>query len=559
MSELGELEVVVVDVQATAAAARGALLEVGWARTRAAAGPDLPEDAVAAHLVAPPAGTELPRAVSRLTGIRAVDWARGVLPERAWSLLSTATSGLAPGGTPAPAVAHFARFEEPHLRWLHARHGCGPFPLDLLCTHAIACRLLPELPRKTLRALAGYFGAGVGALRRSADHVRATAFVWHHVAALLEEREGVRDWAGLRAWLDRPARRCPRRWPLPPERRRALPDRPGVYRFLRAGGAVLYVGKAASLRQRVGSHFHAQRGRAERGLEMLSQARDVSFTETGTALEAALFETDEIKRLSPPYNVALAAAGRCIWFASRDLARTAERPDADHVVGPLVSPESLHGLHALSRACRDPHPAALAQRAAAVGVEAAYAPAPEPFAEGLARFRAERGEAADVRALVRLGARLWTRRLDTCATETEEETEPPPRTWDLQRVALALEETVVRAAHALRRARWLCRLAECSLAFAEAGAASRRLLVIAGGAVAARRELAIGEPLPLPPGHDRGPEARRQLFDVATFDRLRVLTTELRRVAAENEEVELRFGPHARLRGRRLRTVLRWV
>ena len=39
-----------------------------------------------------------------------------------------------------------------------------------------------------------------------------------------------------------------------------LPDRPGVYRLLRSGGAVLYVGKAGSLRQRVGGHFHAGAG-----------------------------------------------------------------------------------------------------------------------------------------------------------------------------------------------------------------------------------------------------------------------------------------------------------
>ncbi len=560
MVALGELEVVFVDVQATAAQpARGALLEVGWARASATNGAGLSAAEVVARLVAPPAGATLSAAVSRITGIRPQDWAAGVDPERAWRLLAATTAELSRDGRPVPAVAHFARFEEPYLRWLHGRHGSGPFPFDLACTHAVACRLLPELPRKTLRALAGYFGAGVGALRRSADHVCATAFAWHHLAALLDEREGVRDWDGLRAWLDRPARRCPRRWPLPAERRRELPDRPGVYRFLRAGGAVLYVGKAASLRQRVASHFHAQRGRAERGLEMLSQARDVSFTPTATALEAALLEADEIKRLAPPYNVALAAAGRGVWFASRDLARTCERPDGEHVVGPLVSPAPVAGLQALGLACLETHPATLAQRAAAVGVEVTYAPPPEPFSAGLARFRAEHGDPADVRALIRLGARLWARRLHTLAGEGDEATELPARTWDPQRVALALEETVVRAAHALRRARWLCRLCECSLAFAEGGAATRRLLVIAGGEVTARGDLAVGEPLPLPPGHDHRPEARRRVFDVATFDRLRVLTTELRRVAAESDQVELRFGFHSRLRGRRLRTVLRWV
>ena len=53
----------------------------------------------------------------------------------------------------------------------------GEPPLDIVCTHDIARRLFPDLPRRSLRALAGYLGRGVGVLRRSADHVEATAFL----------------------------------------------------------------------------------------------------------------------------------------------------------------------------------------------------------------------------------------------------------------------------------------------------------------------------------------------------------------------------------------------
>src|SRR5262249_61911102 len=78
---------------------------------------------------------------------------------------------------PAPTVIHFARFEQPFLRILAG----GEPPLDIVCTHDIARRLFPELPRRSLRALAGYLGRGVGALRRSADHVEATAFLWQEL------------------------------------------------------------------------------------------------------------------------------------------------------------------------------------------------------------------------------------------------------------------------------------------------------------------------------------------------------------------------------------------
>jgi hypothetical protein len=122
-----------------------------------------------------------------------------------------------------------------------------------------------------------------------------------------------------------------------------------------------------------------------------------------------------------------------------------------------------------------------------------------------------------------------------------------------------LEETVVRAAHAVRRGRWLVRLSECSLAWAEPGAERRRLLVIQGGAVVARADLEPDTPVPVPPGRARALGERRAVFDVATFDRLRVLTTELRGLAAGSGSVELRLGPHARMSRRRLQAVLRWV
>jgi DNA polymerase-3 subunit epsilon len=561
VTPLRDLPVLLLDAQATAAdPARGALLEIGWARWSAGETRELTAAEVAAHVVAPPPGESMPPAVARITGLGHADWVRGIAPAFAWQSLLRAAGRVAP--PPVPAVVHFARFEEPFLRALHGRHGAGPFPLDLVCTHAIACRLLPELPRRTLRALAGYFGAAVPPLRRSADHVAATAFVWRHLVALLAEREGVASLDELHAWLARPARRSPRRFPLPRERRRELPDRPGVYRLLRAGGAVLYVGKATSLRQRVSGHFHARGG--ERALEMLTQARDVACTETETALEAALLEADEIKRLAPPFNVALAADGRAVWFATVELGRLREGPDPEHVVGPLVSPAPIEALSALRAALALSEPPPLAVRARAVGVEPAWAPGPTCFAAGLARFVHEHGPADTTRALLRLGARLWARRRAVTAPGPDGAEEPKAETprrpaWDAERVREALEETVVRAAHAVRRGRWLLRLSECSLAWAEPGAETRRLLVFQGGAVAARADLPPDTPLPVPPGHARTPAERRAAFDVATFDRLRVLTTELRGLAAGPGSVELQLGPHARLSRRRLQAVLRWV
>src|SRR6185436_20844686 len=122
----------------------------------------------------------------------------GVAADVAWRELSSEAARLAM--QPAPTVIHFARFEQPFLRALAG----GEPPLDIVCTHDIARRLLPDLPRRSLRALAGYLGRGVGALRRSADHVEATAFLWHELVRRLEG-EGVGTWGALREWLAIPA------------------------------------------------------------------------------------------------------------------------------------------------------------------------------------------------------------------------------------------------------------------------------------------------------------------------------------------------------------------
>jgi DNA polymerase-3 subunit epsilon len=323
------------------------------------------------------------------------------------------------------------------------------------------------------------------------------------------------------------------------------------------------VGKAGSLRHRVSGHFHARAD--ERALEMLTQARDVACTETATALEAALLEADEIKRLSPPFNVALTGYGRSVWFATADLKHQRERPDAEHRAGPFVSPVPLEALSALQGALAPGGPSPLALYARAVGVEPAWAPGPECFAAGLARFVEEHGRVHSERDLFRLGGRLWARRRAGSGPVPEPDElvlEPPGGrrpSWDPERVREALEETVLRAAHAVRRARWLLRLSESSLAWTEPGSEKRRLLVIDSGVVVERADQDPDAPVPLPPGHGRTPAERCLSFDVATFDRLRVLTTELRTVATEAADVELRLGRHARLSRARLQAVLRWV
>lgn len=83
-----------------------------------------------------------------------------------------------------------------------------------------------------------------------------------------------------------------------------LTRRPGVYQMLDADGAVLYVGKARNLKNRVSSYFRAS-GLVAKTLAMVSRIADVRITVTATETEALLLEQSLIKKERPPYNIVL--------------------------------------------------------------------------------------------------------------------------------------------------------------------------------------------------------------------------------------------------------------
>jgi DNA polymerase-3 subunit epsilon len=341
---------------------------------------------------------------------------------------------------------------------------------------------------------------------------------------------------------------------MPRDVRLSLPDAPGIYRMLRTDGSVLYVGKAASLHHRVNSYFRKQNGVPERLLEMLSQARAISFDVSASPLEAALLEPDEIKRHRPAYNVALMVQDRALWFTSPNLSTRNSQPSPHCPLGPFTSIETLDRFGAFARA----------ERTALTS--GSRGPDDGTFTAGYERLCATHPELSRVdlsvhAKLLRLGTRLWREgRRDRDVDEDDtHEAGRGVTVWTPAFVQVSLEWLALRAALARRRALWLTRLADSSVVWREPGDSWARLIVIEKGEIALSAAVDASAPPPIPPGYRRPVAARRAAFTLASFDRVRVLTTELKRLSACGAPVALRLGIGPALDGSRLASALWWV
>ncbi len=85
-----------------------------------------------------------------------------------------------------------------------------------------------------------------------------------------------------------------------------LPVRPGCYLFIDKAGAVVYVGKAKSLRSRVRSYFSDGGSDTRYFIPILRRiVRDLETVVTSTEKEAAILENELIKKHHPRFNVKL--------------------------------------------------------------------------------------------------------------------------------------------------------------------------------------------------------------------------------------------------------------
>ncbi|HYA61824.1 MAG TPA: excinuclease ABC subunit UvrC, partial [Candidatus Sulfotelmatobacter sp.] len=91
----------------------------------------------------------------------------------------------------------------------------------------------------------------------------------------------------------------------PREKAASLPEEPGVYLFKDAGGTVLYVGKARSLRNRVRSYFLESRWADAKTGSLAREIADLETIVVDNEHEALALEHNLIKQYQPKFNVVL--------------------------------------------------------------------------------------------------------------------------------------------------------------------------------------------------------------------------------------------------------------
>jgi DNA polymerase-3 subunit epsilon len=240
-------------------------------------------------------------------------------------------------------VAHNAPFDRRVLRRAFELIGLEwPNP-PVLCTAALARKLLPLQRRRGLGVLADALGIEVDTAHRALADAETCARVLCAMfprlcANALTIADAVAITRGRRRTTPR-KRRTPALTPPPQLEFGDLPKDPGVYLFRDEDGRVLYVGKSISIRSRARAHFAPSSAPSA----WTVQASVVDYQSTNSELGALVLENRLIKQHRPPGNIRLTKRDdrlcyiRCRLDIPFPILEVSSEPAAGHAVtiGPL--------------------------------------------------------------------------------------------------------------------------------------------------------------------------------------------------------------------------------
>lgn len=86
---------------------------------------------------------------------------------------------------------------------------------------------------------------------------------------------------------------------------KTLPKEPGVYFHKNKNGDIIYIGKAAVLRNRVRQYFQKSRVRDPKTDVLVAEIYDTDWVTVDSEIDALFLEAEMIRRYLPPYNIDL--------------------------------------------------------------------------------------------------------------------------------------------------------------------------------------------------------------------------------------------------------------
>ena len=489
-------------------------------------------------LIESPPDYEIPKRIQIITGVKPADMENATAFPEAMKKLLAFVKNISKNEVPV-CVIHFSQFEKPFLMAAFKSIEID-LPFRIVDTHEIAKRLLPNLPTRGIKGLAGYFGHDAGELKRSASHVDATKIIWIKLIESLIQKNIV-TLNDLQMWLTETpkAKKTKYEYPLSKEKRLNLPKSPGIYRMLNSDGVVLYVGKASSLRDRVNSYFRGQKNRDPKKLEMLTQVYDLRVTECATPLEAALMETDEIKKLNPRYNISLKKARRSLAFFNHDFTSVQSTPDGQYQIGPFSNAIVFESIIKLSHYLNTGYNEGLLPDKNLFFHEVE----PETIKEGFEIFCSRHNftpqQFISIRAIVAVGI-IWQRRFEKESVVNDENEMQDEIEVEIEKQELAKEITpdeladkferhYRRIGKAYMRVRKINRMLNVDIHY-EIVDQDKRSLQVRNGCIYYLTQKGVSQLVNSWEDHS-----------VETYDRISVLLSELERIRSQNGRYEILY------------------
>jgi len=192
-------------------------------------------------------------------------------------------------------VAHHVHFDYSFIRNEFERLGSS-FVRKKLCTVRLSRKLIPGMPSYSLNKLCNQLGIEHTDVHRAMGDVKATVSLFEMLLRTDDSRiidDTLKKGSGETIL---PAH-------LPKQQFDKLPEGPGVYYFKDKKGKIIYVGKAANIKQRVRGHFTGT-DHSAKSIAFKRQIHEINFKSTGNEFVALLLEDSEIRKFWPRFNQA---------------------------------------------------------------------------------------------------------------------------------------------------------------------------------------------------------------------------------------------------------------